>query len=328
MENNQELINWALSNADRLQLKVTRLTGIDEWLRGYFDYHVSMTVRDIGVFGRGTDAEEPRAFLKAVAEAIERAACAGLEYPWATATHTDKRQASIRAYRELLGMDRALCHHFTGTKLKTLELSTLHDAALASSLTEACKKHGITIRLCEMRPSMDVCVAVAYAWQSESSDPPGVLSGYGCAGTLPEAGRQAIIECVRKIGPVFIERKKPKEKMAHLESAHSPWWHVWKMSQETAGVDYLKNVLLPAPGEKINYAVEDLSIDDVDFREIEGFKTLFPEVPCTVIQAYSSKLIYPQFGRTVIDPATQARLTAFCGGNCAKIEIGVPHLYG
>lgn len=328
MENNQKLIDWALANADRLQLKVTRLTGIDEWLRGYFDYHVSMTVRDNGVFGRGTDTEEPRAFLKAVSEAVERAACDGLDYPWATATHTDKKQASIRAYRELLGMDRALCHHFTGTRLKTLELSTLNDAGLAHSLEKACKKHGITLRLCEMRPAADACVAVAYAWRAESSDPPGVLSGYGCAEALPEAGRQAIIECVRKIGPIFIEENKPKEKMSELESAHSPWWHVWKMSQETAGIDYLRSVLLPASGETISYASEALSIDDVNFREVQGFKTLFPDVPCTVMQAYSSKLIYPQFGRTVIAPVTQARLTAFCGGNCRKIETGVPHLYG
>ena len=216
MENNQELIDWALANAEKLSLKVTRLTGINEWLPGHFDYHISMSVAGVEVFGRGTDTEEPRAFLKAVAEAVERAACQDLEYPWATSTHTEQQQAALRAYRELLGMDRALCHHFTGTKVRTLSLAILNDRVLADFLDGAGKKHGVKICLCEMRPSVDSYVAVAYAWMSGSDNPPGVLSGYGCAGTLPDASRQAIVECVRKIGPIFIERNKPKEEMASL----------------------------------------------------------------------------------------------------------------
>jgi len=329
MENNQKLIDWALANAEKLFLKVTRLTGINEWLPGHFDYHVSMSVAGAEVFGRGTDTEESRAFLKAVAEAVERAACQGLEYPWATSTHTDRQEASLRAYRELLGMDRALCHHFTGTKVRTLGLAVLNDKALVNFLDAACKKHAVTICLCEMRPSVDSYVAVAYAWMSGSNNPPGVLSGYGCAGTLPEAGRQAIVECVRKIGPIFIERNKPREEMAELEKLRSPWWHVWKMSQEPAGRAYLKNVLIPAAGENVLFTREELLMKDVRFREISGFKELFPDVPCVVMQAYSDKLILPQFGKTIIDDITLTRLRLFCGKNgCLKTETVIPHLYG
>lgn len=329
MENNQELIDWALANAGKLFLKVTRLTGINEWLPGHFDYHVSMSVARAEVFGRGTDTEEPRAFLKAVAEAVERAACQGLTYPWATATHTDRQQASLRAYRELLGMDRALCHHFTGSKVRILSLAILNDSVLADFLDGACKKHGVKICLCEMRPSADSCVAVAYAWMPGPGNPPGLLSGYGCAATLPEAGRQAIVECVRKIGPIFIERNKPKEEMAELEILRSPWWHVWKMSQERAGLDYLKNTLIPAAGESVLLAREELSLKDVGLREISGFKNLFPDVPCVVMQAYSDKLILPQFGKAVIDDKTLTRLKAFCGNSGSwKTETAIPHLYG
>lgn len=329
MENNPELIDWALANAKKLFLKVTRLTGINKWLPGHFDYHVSMSVAGAEVFGRGTDTEEPRAFLKAVAEAVERAACQGLEYPWATSTHTDKQQASLRAYRELLGMDRALCHHFTGTKVRPLGLAVFNDKVLANFLDGACKKHGVTICLCEMRPSADSYVAVAYSWLSGSNNPPGVLSGYGCAETLPEAGRQAIVECVRKVGPIFIERSKPKEEMVELEKLRSPWWHVWKMSQEPAGLDYLKNVLIPAAGENVVLTREELSMKDVSFREIYGFKNLFPGVPCVVMQAYSDKLILPQFGKTVINDNTLTRLRLFCGkSSCRYPETDIPHLYG
>lgn len=191
MENHPELIDWALKNADKLHLKVTRLTGIGEWLPAHFDYHVAMTVDGAGVFGRGTDADEPRAFLKAVSEAVERAACQGLEYPWATATHSDRQQASLRAYRELLGMDRALCHHFTGTRVRPLELAALNYGGMADSLSTTCRKYGVILRLCELRPAADTRVVAAYAWRPGPGNPPGVLSGYGCAETVSEAGRQA-----------------------------------------------------------------------------------------------------------------------------------------
>jgi len=328
MENNPELIDWALENAGRLHLKVTRLTGIGEWLPGHFDYHVAMTVAGTDVSGRGTDTDEPRAFLKAVAEAVERAACHGLEYPWATSTHSDRQQASIRAYRELLGMDRALCHHFTGARVRPLDLVMLDDEGLAGHLTGACRKHGITLRLCEMRPAADSRVVAAYAWLSGSANPPGVLSGYGCAEAVRDAARQAITECVRKIGPIFIERKKPQEEMAILERSRSPWWHIWKMSQETAGLNYLRKVLLPMGGEPVTLTAENLSIGDAGFNEITGLKKLFPDVPCVVMQARSLNLLLPQFGKAIMDAATLARLNLFCGGECQRIETEIPHLYG
>ncbi len=328
MENHAELIDWALRNSDKLHLKVTRLTGISEWLPNDFDYHVAITVAGTSVSGRGTDPDEPRAFLKAVAEAIERYACQGLEYPWATSTHGDRQQASLRAYRELLGMDRAMCHHFTGTKARSLDITALNCKGLADSLNKTCQKYGIILRLCELRPATDTRIVAAYAWQSGPEPPPGVLSGYGCADFVPEACRQAIIECVRKIGPIFIEREKPQEEMSELEAVRSPWWHIWKMSQETAGLDYLKDAILPAVGEAVSVTAEALSVKDVNFREIVGFKKHFPDVPCVVMQAYSDKLLVPQFGRATLNPGTIGRLKIFSGGTCAKIQTEVPHLYG
>lgn len=328
MENYPELIGWVLGNADKLHLKVTRLTGISEWLPGHFDYHVAMTVDGAGVFGRGTDTDEPRAFLKAVSEAVERVACQGLEYPWATSTHSDRQQASIRAYRELLGMDRALCHHFTGTKVRPLDLAAPNFGGLVNSLARTCRKHGISLRLCELRPAADTRVVAAYAWRTGSDNPPGVLSGYGCADTAPEAGRQAITECVRKIGPIFIEKKKPQEEMAELEKTRSPWWHIWKMSQEAAGLEYLRGVLIPTDGKAETFTTEKVTIKDVNFREVDGFKKHFPDAPCVVMQAYSDKLLLPQFGKTSLDAAALARLKSFYGGDCPRIETEIPHLYG
>ena len=321
------MIDWALSNSGRLNLKATRLTGVDEWLPGYYDYHIGLRFNDREVFGRGTDRDEPRAFLKAVSEAVERISCQGLAYPWATAVHSDPVLASRSAYRELLGMDRALCHHFTGAKLRPLEKAVLAPGIRVGALEDCCDRYGIALRLFEMRPAADSFVAAAFGWPARSGVPPGVLSGYGCSGTLREAAQQAVIECVRKIGPIFLENIKPKEDMAELEKKGGPWWHVWKMSQESAGLNYLKTVLAPSAAEEVSFAEEDISQADAGFREITEFKKYFPEMPCVVMQAYSDKLILPQFGRPAADAGTLQRLRAF-NGERTSVELSVPHMYG
>lgn len=116
--------------------------------------------------------------------------------------------------------------------------------------------------------------------------------------------------------------------MAELEKSRSPWWHIWKMSQEAAGLGCLRAVLIPADSVAITLAAEEFSIKDVNFREIDGFKRHFPDAPCFVMQAYSDKLIMPQFGKTALNAAALVRLKSFCGGDCPRIETEIPHLYG
>ena len=318
-----------LANASKLSLRVTRLTGIEEWLPGYFDYHIRFSVSGKEAAGRGTDADEARAFLKAASEAVERFACQGLDYPWASATHSDGKQAGFRAYRELLGMDRAMCHHFTGTKLKLLELSVLNNTRLERFLRKACEKHGIKLQLCEMRPSADSVIAAAYAWNLDGRGLPGVLSGHGVADSLPEASHQALIECLRKVGPIFINKRKPGDALTELRKSRSPWWHIWKMSMDPAGLAYLKNKLFTEDAQRNRFAREGISVEDVSLTEITGFKKIFPDVPCTVMQAYSDKLLRPQFGAAIIDSAALTRLNAFCfPEKFEKLEMEIPHMYG
>lgn len=329
MEIDQKLTDWMLANAGKLSLRVTRLTGIEEWLPGYFDYHIRFSVSGKEAAGRGTDADEARAFLKAASEAVERFACQGLEYPWASATHSDRKQAGFRAYRELLGMDRAMCHHLTGKKVRLLELSVLNNPGVESFLRNACEKHGIKIQLCEMRPSTDSVIAAAYAWNLAGRGLPGVLSGHGVGDSLPEACHQALIECLRKVGPIFINKRKPGEGLPELKKSRSPWWHIWKMSMDPAGLAYLKNELFSEDAQCNGFAREGISAADVSLTEITGFKKIFPDVPCTVMQAYSDKLLRPQFGEAILDRAALARLSAFCSPErYERLEIEIPHMYG
>ena len=327
MENIPELIGWALSNAKRLKLKATRLTGIDEWLPGYFDYHIRLEFNGCEVFGRGTDKDEARAFLKSISEAIERISCHDLAYPWATATHSDTSQAARSAYRELLGMDRALCHHFTGAKIRPLEAKILEPDIRTGALKKCCDSYGIALRLFEMRPAADSFIAAAFGWPERSGVPPGLLSGYGCAGTLAEAARQAAIECIRKIGPIFVEKIKPEEGMAELEKKGGPWWHIWKMSQESAGLNYLKTTLIPSNTDDVRFTAENIAETDMHFREITKLKEHFPDIPCVVMQAYSDRLLMPQFGKPAANEAMMLRLKVFNGENTG-VELSIPHMYG
>ena len=101
MENSSPVVDWVLQNSSRLALSVQKVTWIDEWLPGYSDYHVEVSIGGKVHKGRGTDASEQTAFIKAVAESLERAACHGLITHGAR-PRTQTRDCGERAYAELL----------------------------------------------------------------------------------------------------------------------------------------------------------------------------------------------------------------------------------
>jgi len=111
MANSTQLTDWVIANAKRLELAVTRVGWVEKWLPGYHDYQVKISLRKNIYAGRGIDRQEQIAFEKSVSEALERAATRGLEYPWTTAAYENYDGAKLRAYQELLGMDR-VCKSF------------------------------------------------------------------------------------------------------------------------------------------------------------------------------------------------------------------------
>lgn len=326
MENTQGLIDWGLANASRLGLHVTRVEWIDEWLPGYSDYQIKLEYAGAIHTGRGIASTEPLAFAKGLAEALERLAMSFRENPWAAAAYYDAEGTSLRAYRELLGIDRALCHHFCGHKPRQFSPAELRFLPAAGRVETMLKKHSLELDIYELRPATDARVCAAFMWSKDSKKGvPGFVAGFGCDVDLESAATHAFLECARNAVAVFSGKASPPEEEL-VRRPGNPRWHFWQ-ARTAAGLKHLKENFLPRQGEVVQFSTENISIKDVSFTAVKTLRGTFPDLPLCFVQASSDKLLKPQFGEFRGDTATMRRLEEFNGGPVIA-NTAAPHFYG
>lgn len=326
-----ELTDWVLPKISKLNIAVSRVCWVDKWLPGYYDYRVKMPFNGEVCVGRGIASLEKMAFEKAITEVFERASVKYKEFsecPWGTAGFPDRTGAQKRAYLELLGIDRALCHHFCGKRFADLSLSVIDKKLNRCILDRNLKENNLELRLYEMRAAEDARVVVALASGKSAPCPAsGFVAGFGSSNDISDAALQAVLECLRTAVAVFVGGERPVVSLESLRKARSPWWHIWMLQTEKSE-DYVKERLLPKSGAAEEEAlIERISIADAQFYEITTLKEQFPDIPLVFMQAKSNRLLRPQFGDYVGDPETVARLGCFSGKFNAN-EKSVPHFYG
>lgn len=326
-----ELTDWVLPKISKLNLAISRVCWVDKWLPGYYDYRVKMPFNGEVCVGRGIASVEKMAFEKAITEVFERASVKYAEFsecPWGTAGFPDRAGAQKRAYLELLGIDRALCHHFCRKRFTDLPLGVIEKKLDRRILDVNLKENNIELRLYEMTAAEDAKVVVALASGKNAPYPAsGFVAGFGASDDISDAALQAVLECLRTAVAVFVGGERPVVSLDSLRKARSPWWHIW-MLQTRKSEDYIKEHLLPKSGAVAAEAVTDkISIADARFYEITTLRERFPDIPLVFVQAKSNRLLRPQFGDYVGDPETVARLGVFSGGSGAN-DRSVPHFYG
>lgn len=322
-----ELTRWALGNAEKLSVHAEKYSWIGDWLPGFFDYGVIVTFVGRQFSGRGIDKTEETAFEKAVAEALERAAVAAAlpGVYCGTAAYPDKPGAKLRAYRELLGIDRVFCHHYTGAKMRRMAWSESAGYFPDGALLRKIGQTGMEFSLYELRPALDarVVCAIAYGGQLKFG---GFLSGFGVDADLSSAAAHAVIECLRTVAACLLTDYSPAESLEALKRKGEPRWHFW-MAQRPESLDDLRGRLLPATGEDIRLEPEEISAGDITFSMVESLRPDYPDIPLEIACASSDKLIKPQFGDIVASPALIKRLESFAG---KSVEINgiAQHFYG
>ena len=323
---NSSVVDWAIANASKLNLEATKVTWVDEWLPGYFDYQVKIIIDGQVYLGRGIDSNEDIAFAKSVAEGLERAAASALKDPWATAAYPDFHGARERAYFELLGIDRVLCHHYCRRRSRVLEQEVVGTSFPARRFFEMLRKNRLEITLLELTPSSDAKVAGAFVSSIDPESPiKGFVKGYGVEKTLEEAVSHAVIECMRNSVAVFLGGAKPDPGELSCRPTN-PRWHFW-MAQTAESMKYFRANFISKPETKSQLAPENISINNTGFTRINTLDSIFPDVPLVFVQAYSDKLIRPQFGEFTADEHTVKRLEIFNGGP-VNVDATVPHFYG
>lgn len=316
---------WAVKNTARHEISLTKLSWINDWLPGFFDYRAKVRVGTGVYFGRGIDTHENTACDKALAEALERAAVAEMPSPWAAAAYPELAGASERAYLELVSIDRVLCHHYTKIPFARLDFSILEKPIDINAIKHALGAHGLHLELCELRPVTDAAVAAAFIWSERDHPVKGIVCGYGCKIDLPSAVSHALIECLRTAAAVFCGEVAP-EPWETKCTPGNPRYHFW-MAQKEAAKDFLNNTLLPLiPRGNPSWQPENISRADVSLEEIYTLNGHITELPVKVVQATSAALIRPQFGKIFMDTQFLQRLEQFAGKKVAP-ETDIPHFY-
>ena len=327
MANISRLIDWTLKNSAKISLKVTKLGWISEWLVGHFDYQVAIKWEGVIYRGRGIDAEEPLAFGKAVAEAFERFAMTGFDNPWATAAYLDYEVAATRAYFELVGIDRALCHHYCKTRFTKRDFSILPERFQLQKLKKTLEKNNLEAGLFELRPVLDAKICTMMVWHKDPKHKiRGFVNGYGCASDIDAASASAAYECLRTAAAVYVGGARPDKPLEVLNQPGNAWYHFWA-TQSDECMDYFKNNLYPVDSFVPQLFAEPLSRKDVSIERISTLDRDFPTIPLVIAQAKSDKFIKPQFGPFQPNESTIKRLTEFCG-HLVDPDVLVPHFYG
>ena len=316
---------WAVKNTARFDISIIKLSWIDEWLPGYFDYRAKLKIGKDVYAGRGIDVKEDIACDKALAEMLERAAVSNVPAPWATAAYPGYPGAAERAYRELVCIDRVLCHHFCKKRFKPVDITALNGGISPNRLKSVLSKHGLNLELCELQPVLDASVVAAFIWSERSHQVKGIVSGFGCEKKLADAASHALIECLRTAVVVFCGNLVPAPWELRCVPGN-PRWHFW-MAQKEEAKDFLINNLLPtSANQNIPWNTEKISFKDVSLTEVSSLATLIPDLPVRIIKASSATMLKPQFAVISMDEQFMQRLERFEGSRITPEKL-IPHFY-
>lgn len=202
MAHSGKLAHWLTENATALDLRVKDLAWVRSWGLALSDIEVSVEVEGRRFRGRGTAESETLAFVKAGAEAIERAYCAGHGiHSVGVAAHTEEPAAKNNAIKELFERDAFFSHFFTRTPFFPL-MQQIQVAKWASAIISRAEAASVSIKFWQARSSFQsVIIAVAEGRRAHPAW--GGIVGLGCEETEEAAMGSALIECARNISAIL-----------------------------------------------------------------------------------------------------------------------------
>lgn len=221
MADSSKLTGWLTENASRLDLQVTELSWPREWGLALSDLEVSIEIEGRVYRGRGTAADEELALVKAGAEAVERAFCAGHGiHSVGVAAHTDENEAKRGAVKELFERDAFFSHFYTRTPFTALE-DCLQVRERFAGIFSAASSASIPVRFFRARSvSLPIVIAVAEGLRAHPAW--GGVVGFGCERSEDAAKESALLECARNLAATLFGEGRAPMNLADFSSLVSP----------------------------------------------------------------------------------------------------------
>lgn len=333
MAHSSKLTKWLLANTAQLKLRATKFDWVRPWgLHGYYDFEVSIEAGGRAFIGRGTDEGEELAFLKAGAEAIERAYCAGHEiHSVGVAVHTSDQLAIESARSELIERDAFFCHFYSNTPFV---FSPGHLKELESRYGQVFRelsRHGVQYGLYEAK-SEDQPVFIFVASGLSASLPFGGVIGLGSDESGWRAISSAFMECARNVAAIASAKSDvPTHSEAEFRAVQTPT--SIDRQQLARNTEYWKGVqhLFPAVAGHKSASIRTV----MEGRSKQGISTTESRLTCPFVELADAPIavyrasLHEKYGTPLEKsvPTTLARICEFTGQTTAAIERR-PHFLG
>jgi hypothetical protein len=329
MADSQKLISWLLDNSEKLQLQATELTWVQEWnLSGVFDYQVEITIQDRIYKGRGTALTEELAFVKAGAEAIERAFCGGYGISsLGVAAHTDQVLAEKNAASELNERDAFFNHYYLKRSLDLLEDSKIHN--FKNRWQSAFKKlatNRVDCQFFEAESDIESVVVCVMSGEKAQQKFGGII-GLGSNQSIDAALESAFLEALRNAASVLQDEGSEPFSINDFLNIEKP--NSLDRQRLAMNVEYWSGVKNIFPLKAATATVFKRPTASVIFQNlICPFKEL-TSAPVVVCRAHfendGTKLIRP-YDKS---PTTWARLQNYSKNKLTEADIeNRPHFLG
>lgn len=336
MADRNRLITWLLENSKSLNLRATEFDWTHKWnLGAYCDFRVQIDIQGKTFTGRAMALGEDFAFLKAGAEAIERAYCSGHSiHTTGVAVHTDADMAKENTQNELNERDAFFCHYYTKTPFFPLPQNYLYELMQEfKGFFDATLSLGIKYRLFRAR-SAGNNVYICNASGISATPQFGGIIGLGSHNNDWRSIKAAFTECARNVAAVVLADKTP-EILSEAEFSSLLYPTALDRQKLARNVDYWKNVSVLFPEYEGGYSeqtVKPIGADRWPWR-LNKLECPFDELkgaPVVVFRAVlDEKYGEPIFKMRDRSPTTLERLRQFLERPVSKHELEVrPHFIG
>ncbi len=214
MADSKRVANWLRKNEDTLNLRVTEVSSIQNFLPTYDDIKVEILINKKNYVGRGTAKNFDLSFAKAFSEACERATADynQLRTSNGIAAHINKTACINNARQELVERHVFLIHFLTKTPFYQLSL------ALPDHIEDARRKIeslGIQIFFREATRVGELYTIVLVAVGTHFTPRFGCIFSSSTSPTMQDAIEQAFLQCTRNLcALIYPSKKLPSELLA------------------------------------------------------------------------------------------------------------------
>ena len=284
MANKIDLIEWLLSQKDRVDFNVTEYTWIEDFAPEYSDFGVTLGQE----IGRAIDKDGEISLTKAIAEAIERTTCVhnGFTKSTGIAAHPDKNFAFENARRELIERVAFDLHFSQRIPFMKWEPRTMESKRSTATFTQM----GIQFSFFKLISPLGFNVICAAALGENYARPFGAMFGFGCHEDSEQAELAALFELLRNAANCTHDEDIESLSVADFQKIPSPKF--FDRFRLALNVPYSRKISFLFGGQG---GAPEAAFPFIEIRREELAKP--PELesaPITVMQAVSNY----QFGGT------------------------------